>query len=801
MNFLAADLRFALRRLRRSPGFAATALLTLAFAIGATAAMVSVLRATLLNPTPFQSASRLVSLKDENEKGFEANGLMTVARALDLAHFSPGRHGRLFQQLAYFYFDEPALGIGAQAPVSISAAVASGDFFSALGTRPVLGRTFSAADDKPGASEVVVISYGLWKQRFAGNPGIVGTAVRLGGTPATVIGVMPRQFNYPVSTDAWKPAHLSATSFGGYRGSGTRFVRVFARLSDGVMLPEAQGAVDLLAAQLAHDHPETDADWKFSARSLRSDILANDRAGLLVLSAAVALLLLVACANLAGLLLSRHASRQGEYAVRRALGMPGRRFLQQLAAESLLLFAFGGTAGVLLAYGLLHALTGALPPELLSFSRPQLDLPTLGFVLAVLLLAGLACSVIPAWQSGLTAPSQSGNVIGGTLRFGRLFAVAQIALSLVLLSLASALLSQLYRILQTPLGYQPSHLLTFSVHLPFGSDPGKIHALYNDLGQRLVALPGVRAVGAISALPTQSFSVLRAADIVGRTPTPHRDSTRAEGRTITPGYLPAMGVPLLAGRSLTEHDSAAGAPPVVLINRSFRDRYFPGENPVGRRLVIPQGLVEIVGVMGDVHLSASPNTGIIPEIDEPEQGFWPDMHFVLRTPLPAAALEPVVRRQLASLNPGVAFGSIEPLSGQLDRTLAQPRLNSALLTGLAGLALLLVAVGVYGTAAFAVAQRTRELSLRLALGATRGHVFGLVLRQCGAMLLAGLPIGAAAAFISRPLLAFATQAAVHDGPLFILPPAVLLILAVMLAGIPPARRAASLDPIAVLRSE
>ncbi len=802
MNSVLADIRFAIRQLRRAPGFATIALLTLALAIGATTAMVSVLRATLLNPTHFASISQLVAIKDTNLKGFKANGIMTVARAGDLAQFSLDKQHKLFRNVAFFFIDEPALMVGGHSPVSTSATDASGEFFGVLGTAPLLGRTFNPVDDKQGAPNVAVISYGLWQRSFGGSRSVIGANIRLAGAPVTVIGVMPKQFDYPVGTDIWKPAHFSAQSFGGYRGTETRFVNVIGRLADHTTVNQARGGTGLLAAQLAHSYPATDADWGFKVTSLQSEILTNYREGLWLLSAAVGVLLLIACSNIAGLILSRNATRQGEHAIRRALGISSRRFLQQLLTESLVLFAAGGALGLGIAAGLLRLLVTKLPADLLSFSLPRFDFQTLIIVSAVTFAASVVCGVMPALQSGVLAPRHSQSIVRSTQRFGRAFAIAQMALALVLLALASSLLSNFLLLLERPLGYQPSHVLALSVHLPFGTDLAKAHRFYQELERRFAAMPGIDSVGAISALPDESFTVLGLNDVAGRSPTPHQDATSAEVRTITPGYLTTMHIPLLAGRLFKAQDSDPKTPQVALVNQSFREKYFPGANPVGRRLVNKRGEAEIVGVIGDVQgpENSSDSTGR-PELDEPENGGWPDMHFVLRTPLPASALEPELRRQLASLDPGVAFGAVEPLSLSLDKALAEPRLNSALLAALAGVALVLVVVGVYGVVAFSIAQRTRELALRLALGASRGIIFRMLLHESGRMLVPGIALGVAGSVVSLRLLSFVMSVASRPGATLLLTACFLLSAAVLTASIVPARRAALIDPMQALRTE
>lgn len=811
---LAQDIRYATRQLRRAPAFAVIVLVTLMLAIGATAALVSVLRATLLNPTPYPGAAQIVTIQDVNRKGIATNGLVAVPRAHDLAEATATlRSGRasatLFDSVAFFFFDQPALKIGSAAPLSVSSVGTSGDFFKVLKTPPLLGRTFTAQDNANATNEVAVISYGLWQRAFAADPAVIGRAVVLGGKATTIIGVMPRFFDYPAKTDLWQPTHLSYQNFAGYRGAGSRFVVVIGRLNPAFTLATAQSAVNVLATRLASAYPATDADWGFHLTSLRSEILGTYREGLLLITSAVALLLLIAAANIAGLMLARNVRRQPEIALRRALGITDARLLRQLLTESLLLVLAGSALGVALAFALLPVLVAVLPAAVVSFETPHLDLATLATTIVVAFVVAVLCGIAPAVQakriSALEAlgNSQSRTVAQGTRRFGRIFATVQIALALVLLTLASTLVRSLHTLLQARLGFEPTHVLVTSVHVPFGSDAAKTHRLYQQLEQRFATLPGVQSVGAIDAPPVSgNYSFPFAADILGQRPTPHHDAVTAEARTITPTYLQTLGIPLLAGRPFTDRDSAANSPAVVLVNQSFAARYFPQQSAIGHRLISVNYTAEIVGITGDVRgtsgdLGAAPG----PEIYQLERGFWPDMHFVLRTALPASSLEPALRAQLAAIDPTFALGSVSLLASSIDDALQQPRLNTGLLAALAGLALLLVLVGVYGIVAFSAGQRTREIGLRIALGSTRIAVVRMLLLESLSILLAGTVIGTGVTLLSTRVLA--AQVSGLNAPITdsLLITAGLLTLAVLAASFFPARRAAWIDPVEALRSE
>jgi putative ABC transport system permease protein len=814
MMNLIQDLRYALRQLRRSPGFTVTALLTLMLAIGATSAMVSVLRATLLNPTPYADAGQVVSVQDVNLKGFKANGLVSMARTTDIAD-APAEAAaasgiaakKVFSSSAFYYFDQPALVIDGRLPISVAALEASGDFFKVLGTQPLLGRWYTASDASPSAPRVAVISYGLWRRAFAASPEIIGKQVTLGGKPATIIGVMPDRFDYPGGTEVWEPGVLSYADFGGYRGEGSRFMNVIARISPGLSVDAAQRSLELLANGLGRRYPETDGDWGFKVATLRSQILGGYREGLMLLSAAVAMLLLIACANIAGLQLSRNAKRQPEIALRRALGVSTARLLQQLMTESLLLMVSGSALGVGLCVLLLRVFAASLPPALLSFADPKVDGVTLAVTISVGIVAGVLSGIVPALQFGKTSerdlmPSGQNLLVRATKRFDRAFATVQLALALVLLALASGLLQNLNGLLHVRLGYDTSHVLTTSVHLPFGTDVKKAHRFHQQFEQSLASLPGVESAGAISALPLASFMVPLSMDVEGQPVTPRHDSVTVESRLITPGYLRTLRIPLLAGRTLTERDAEPGALDVVMVNQRFASQYFPQGKAVGKHLTMARETAEIVGVVGDVRGTGGDlSAPIRPEIYAPEAGGWANMQFVVRTELPAAALEPAMRRALAGIDSGFALGPVTLLAGSVDHALLLPRLNTGLLTALAGLALLLALIGVYGVIAFSVAQRTREIGVRIALGSTRAAILHLLLLEATAILSAGVALGVAGAVLATRLLSAEVaglQASIADT---LAASSLLLTLAVLGASLIAARRAASIDPMEALRSE
>jgi putative ABC transport system permease protein len=801
------DVRFATRQLRRAPFFSLSVMLTLALSIGATAALTGVLRATLLHPLPYPQSGQLVTIDDENLKGFKDSGLVSIPRTADLADLQAGG-GKLFSSLGFYYSDESTLGLDSQTYVRVPAVAVSGTFFSTIGSPALLGRTVGPADDAINGPQLLVISYRLWQTRFGGDPSVIGKVVKLGSDQATIVGVMPSRFDMPSGIDVWHPGHVFASSFGSYRGDGGRFADVVARLAPGQTLDSARAATAQLAATLAKTYPESDSAWGFKLTTLRESLFGPVRQPLLLLAAAVSLVLLVAGVNIAGLQLSRNAARAQEFSIRGALGITQARLTRQLLTESLLLVLSGAAAGVTLASALLRIADAWLPASVLLVDRPHVDLAVMAVSLTVAALVGLATAALPAMRARqLIGPMGSRTLVGRTGLFGKGFAALQIGLALVLLTLSGTVLQNLYRLLTTPLGFEATNLQTFTVDFPWTAKIEDRLRLYQQFEQEFAAIPGVSGVGSMSALPFSPFSVLTHYDIAGQPPTPKHDAVSAEFRNMSPGILRTMGIPLLAGRGFTDRDSDANAPAVMLINQTLAKRYFAGTNPVGQRLttVAPSGTLyatEIVGVVGDVRgTGGSLNVPLQAEIYRPVDGSWPHLQFVLRSTLPVSELDPQIRRIVTQGSSLASVGNLSTLSKTVEKTLTEPKLNASLLGGFAALSLLLVAIGVYGLVAFDVAQRTRELGLRIALGSSRGGVLTLLLADSTRILAIGLSIGIAASFTASRLVAAAVFGTQPHLTALLLTSTAILALAVLAATLLPAVRAARIDPIEALRTE
>jgi predicted permease len=791
------DLRYAMRQMLRSPGFTLAVVLTMALGIGANTAIFSVVEATLLRPLPYPGADRIVRISDERTRGDSTGGLVGVLRFYDLE-----QRNRSFDSVAFFYFgDSSTLIYGTHLPESVYCAGASGQFWRVLGGKAMLGRTFHEQDDLPNAPPVVVLGYGLWEGAFGRDRAIVGKAVTINKQPATVIGVMPRGFDYPGKADMWKPAQFDPNGWKGYRGDGSRFLNVIARRKPGVSQRWAESELAALGEQLASEHPDTDGPWRFRSVSLRDSLYGQVKPALLVLAAASFLLLLIACVNVANLLLSKATAREAEITLRQALGASRGRVLRQILTESILLAFGGGLIGVGAAGILVRIAAARLPGILGTPDAIRLDWRVATMELAMASGAGILFGLAPAWRTlhrGLNSRMKDGETrmagaSGSRLRGG--FIAVQVGLSMVLLVGACLLAQSLWKLTGTPLGFEPERLVTFQVVLPWESKPENADRFFTEAQRRIEALPGVEAAGQISAPPTVGWHTRSSFDTDWMARTPHRDAVNVEVRAIRGNYLRAMGIPLLAGRDFRAADKS-----VVLVNEEFVRRYLPLGNPVGRHLVNDQS-VEVIGVIGNVRGTAgSLAAAVQPEVYFPANGLnggW----FVIRSAVPAEVLEPEIRRAIHEVDSQQSIGHVQTMEDRLSSAVAQPRLNMALLVAFAGIALVLACVGIYGVVAYSVAQRRQEIGVRMALGATRGQISLLFLRRTIAAALIGLGGGGVATLFLTRLLRSQLYGITPNDPRTFSVAVLLLLVPVLAASLRPALRAASLDPVEALRTE
>jgi putative ABC transport system permease protein len=800
------DLRVALRTLTRSPGFTALVVLTLALGIGANAALFSVVHAVLLRPLPYRQPERLVQIWETFEHG-RGTGTVSFPNFRD---WQQGVHA--FESLAAYGRGSVNLQ-GAGDPERLSAIDATAGLFPELGVQPLLGRTFQPDEDASQAARVAVISEGLWRRRFGADPAVIGRSLTLDGQPTTVIGVMPASFTFPpgsVSVELWRP-YRPDSKMAGERGA--HMLRVVGRLRPEITRERAEEELSAIAAHLAEQYPNEQAGRGVLLRPLHEAVVGTVRPALLLLLGAVGLVLLIACANVANLLLARAAGRRHDVAVRAALGASRWRLARHFLAESLVL-AFGGAVlGSLVAYAGLRGF-GVLAAGVLPNLGPiRLDGAVFAYLLGVALMTGLGFGLAPALR-GSRPDLQRDLVEGGTKstfgaghrRLRGALVVAEIALSLVLLAGAGLLLRAFLLLRATPPGFDPQNVLTLHVAVAGHSSGGEAWTrLLVPALERLRAVPGVLAAGTISVLPIEGWGVNGNFTIEGRPAPPPGDGWRAELRAASPGFPEALGIPLREGRLFTEQDGTPGHK-TVLINEALARRHFPGLDPLGQRLSLEEiGAYEIVGILGDVRqsgLDREPEPEIhFPYRDTGVMGWLPDMVLVLKTAVPPESVEAAARAAVAAVDPDQPLYSARTLKEIVADSLADRRLYLALLGTFAGLALVLAAAGIYGVLSHMVTLRTREFGIRMALGARRWDVLRLVLRQGLGLLGLGVGLGLGGALaLTRLLQSLLYGVSATDPPTLVGVVAVLSAVA-LAACLMPARRATRVDPVVALHHE
>jgi putative ABC transport system permease protein len=801
---LGQDLRYAVRLLTRIPGFTIAAVLALALGIGASTTIFSVLSAVLLRPLSYPEADRLVMVWDSNP-----------GRGWDTFAVSPGNYATWTASQSSFdalfaMQTEDLVLTGQGDPERLQGLRATDAVFDLTGARPALGRAFAAADYDAGAAPVVVISDGLWRRRFDARPDILGTAITLNAASHTIVGVLPRDVRLPTGAELLAPLILSPKD---RESHGAHYLTVMARLRPGASADAAGTAMRAVALRLEKELPDSNTGWTVRVVPLYEQVTGRVRPALIALGGAVACLLLIACANVANLLLARAAARRGEIAVRSALGARPSRILRQLLTESVVLALAGGGLGILLAvWGI--DLVKALPPETLPRSAGiRLDGTTLVFTLALSIVTGLVFGVVPGImlsRSRLAGALQEGGRAGG-LRVSRRvragLVAGQVALAHVLLVGAGLHMRSLGALLKVDPGFRPDGVLVAEIAgLPEARYPERPEraAFYDRTLGALRALPGVASVAAVTTVPvTGNDIIFSIEEVEGQPPRPPDQAVSANWYSVSPGYFETMGIPLVAGRVFTSSD-AATSPRVAIIDETMARRIFPGENPIGHRLRMGiDGKVfrEIVGVVGDVRHYGL-DRAVTMQMYEPYAQIAPDgMTFLVRTAGDPGALAGAARRAIQSVDPEQPVTSTRTLVGIVADSTSQRRFTLTLLAAFAVAAMLLAAVGVYGVIAFAVSQRTHEIGVRMALGAERRAILGLVLRQGMAMVLAGVVAGLAAALALTRLVSATLYGVGAADPATYAATATLLCLVAFAATYLPARRATRVEPTTALRCE
>jgi putative ABC transport system permease protein len=796
------DATYALRQMKRSPGFTAVVIATLALGIGATTAMLTLVYSTLMRALPYPQADRILAIHDARVQGQSTGGLMSVPRFFDLQ-----ARNRSFESVGFFFFDQSTLIAGSRLPVSVQAAGTNAGFWDVLGVRPLLGRVYETQDDPPKMPETAVLSYSGWQRIFGGDPGVIHEQIRLDGRALTIIGVMPPGVDTPSGIDLWHDAQFAAPDWAKYRGEGTRFINVFGRLRPGVTMAMARADLERIGEQLRQEHPDSDGVWSFSSETLRENRYGAMRPALLVMMGASAVLLLIACINVANLLLSRATARQREVALRRALGASAGRMARQFLTESAVLGAVGGGVGVAAAWALVHAVAAKLPGRLGIPGTVEMNWPVVLLALLIALGTGIAFGVAPVLESRRvelnTAMKQGEARMGGAGHGLRSALVSvQVGLSLVLLVGASLLAESLWHLVNNPLGYQPDHRLTFSIVLPWDTKEPAVRNFYVHVQQRLEGLPGVTAVGQIDAPPTVDWHLRSNFDADWLPRIANQPAINAEDRNIAGHFLAATGVSLLAGRMFTEQDGRMQHLP-VLVNQALVREYLPGGNPLGRHLIVDHEPHEIVGVLADMRGTA----GSIAAPAGPEV-YWPadrdgvvQRYFILRSQLPAEQLIPAVRAAVHAVDPTQAIGNVATMDELLNKAVAQPRLNMAVVASFAGIALLLACVGIYGVVAYFVVQRTQEIGVRMALGATRGEIAALFVKRAVVTAAIGLAAGTCVSLGLMQLLRSQLYGVRANDPWVYAVSIAALLIPVVIATLRPALVAASVNPVEALREQ
>ncbi|MEO6196069.1 MAG: ABC transporter permease [Thermoanaerobaculia bacterium] len=797
------DLRLGLRSLLRSPGFAVVAILCLALGIGANAALFSILNAVLLRPLPYTEPDRLVRVYEKMGDGGQAS--VSIPNFQDWVERNSG-----FEQLAAYQRGSRNLQ-GTGNPERIQAVEATPNLFSLLGARPYLGRAFKSGTDEPGKAKIAVVSEEFWRTRLGGDPSLVDRAIRLDGIPYLVIGVMPASFGFPAgsrSTDLWvllEPTPEVANS------RGNHFLDVIGRLKPGITLERATAQLATLAAQIEKEHPAEQTGRSVLVQSLRETVVGRVRPALLILFGAVALVLLIACANVANLLLARAAVRQHEVAVRLALGASRTRLIRQFLLESLVL-AFAGTVfGLLLARWSLNALAPLAKGALPVFKEFPLDGRVFGFLLAVAVLSGVAFGIVPALQSSRgnvrNSLTEAGGKTTGSGRqqfFRSALVVLEIAVSLVLLVGAGLLLRGFLTLSSTKPGLVAENVLTAHLSVPITQLEGSTPRLFRPVLEKIRALPGVRSAAVVSILPIQRAGTNGGFTIEGRpAPEPGQEPS-AELRVASPEFFQSLGIPILRGRDFTEADGTSG-PRVVIINEALAHKHFPNKDPLGQQIDFGDGVFTIVGIVGSVRqagLDHAPLTEIyFPYAAADAMGWLGDAVLVTRTVVPPESVTSEIRAAVASVEPALPLYNVLTMEQVIDQSLASRRLNLWLLAIFAGMALLLSAAGLYGVISYLVAQRTREIGMRIALGAQNRDVIRLVMRQGASLTGTGIALGLLGAFaFSRVLESLLYGVSTRD-PLIYAALAGVLATIALLATWLPARRASRVDPILAIRAE
>jgi putative ABC transport system permease protein len=798
------DIRYGLRMLRKDLGFTFVAVIALMLGIASTTVIFSVINGVLLRPLPYPAADRLVTVSSTIRATNTPGGATSPANFLDWT-----AQNNVFEAMAASRGWQGNLSEG-DAPERLRVTMVTSSFFRVFTTAPLLGRTLQPADERPGHASVAVLGQGLWERRFGSDPNIIGREIRFDGEPHTVVGVMPASFSPDDYGELWVPSPFGVPTHSLRPNQDPRqmrdsnFLDIYARMKPGVTIEQARAQMDTIALRLEKAFPKENMGEGATATLLQEDKVGGIRPALIMLGAAVGFLLLIGCANVANLQLARARARSREVSIRTALGADRSRLIRQLLTESILLALIGGALGILVAAWAVPMLMALALPALSNFKEITLDRAVLAVSLIVSVLSGVLFGLAPAFHASSANVSDSlgEGERGSSASHGRgqsALIAAEVGLTLVLLVAAGLMIKSFGKLTKVDPGFTPANLLVFDIGLPPASDDARSFNFYQQVIERLQAIPGVARVGAVSRLPFSGGNSSRSFNLPG-----NEKSYDADIRISTPDYFRTMNIPLLRGRVFTDQDSKDSVR-VCVINEAAAKMLFSGDDPVGKVLVNfgpDKEKLQIVGVIGNVrHLAL--DTTPRAEIYQPlGQGKWPRMFIAVRSEVEnPLALLPAVQKAVWSIDRTVALGNVRTMEDTIGRTLSKRKFTMTLLTVFAGIAIALASIGLYGVVSYSVSQRTREIGIRMALGAQRGDVLHLILRQ--GMLLAAIGVGLGllgslglTRLISSLLFGVSATDAGTLGTV-----SVLLFGIAIIACWLPARRASGVDPIVALRQD
>jgi putative ABC transport system permease protein len=812
MTGLLQDIRYAVRQLRKSPGFTVVAVITLALGIGANTAVFSVIDAVMLRPLPYYQPERLVEAQSINTH----NPQPTAVSYPDF--FDWRSQNRTLDHLVS-YHDNLFTLTGLERPLQVDAEIVSWDLLPALGIRPELGRGFTPDEEKAG-TKVALISHALWKSQFGGDPAIVGRGIRLSGDLYTVIGVMPPAFLFPVNkarNSIWTTLAVDddpSDPKSNVKERGSHFLNVFGRLKSGTTVTQADEELRTIAANLAKQYPNTNT--RHDSARIETEIAAligDTRTALLVVLGAVALVLLIACGNIANLLLARMRERQREIAVRSAMGAGRKRIVRQLLAESLVLSTIGGLAGTALAFVCTPALLSLVGDSVPRAADAGVDLRVLSFAILVSVTAGVIFGTVPAFAASKTDLVSTLKEGGRSEIIGRdwlraSLIVGEVALGLVLTAAAGLLITSFSHLLHTNEGFNPDHLTTLFFETPDVRYKENRAQFYRDYFEKVRALPGVQSAAGVMMLPMSNDGAMVTFEDPEH-PVPESQQAAADVTPISPEYFSTMQIPVLEGRDFSERDDMKSLQ-VMIVNKTFAQKFFPGEEVIGKKLKPGAGngtpggppWRQIVGVVGNIRLGATQRE-MRPAMYLPasQLNTWCCMYSVVRTSLDPQGLQTSVQRIVSAVDKDIPVTQVRTMKELMFSQLSEPRFATVLLSTFAGLAIVLTIVGLYGVMTYAVARRTREIGVRMALGAQRQAVLKMVLRDASILLAIGVGIGIAAVVASAPVLQSMLYGTGSRNPIVLIEVCVVVSAAGLLAAYIPALRAARVDPMVALRYE